>query len=52
MLNRFLLYFFGVAFGLLLVELMFPERLKDYVNYFSITIKICGILDIKTATVY
>ena len=36
MLNRFLLYFFGVAFGLILVDFMFPGKIKDNLNYFSI----------------
>lgn len=36
MLNRFLLYFFGVAFGLIFVDFMFPGKIKDNLNYFSI----------------
>lgn len=36
MLNRFVLYFFGVAFGLLLVDLMFPGKLRNHLDYFSI----------------
>ena len=36
MLNRFLLYFFGVAFGLLLVDLMFPGKLRNHVDYFNV----------------
>lgn len=36
MLNRFLLYFFGVVFGLLLVDLMFPGKLRNHVDYFSV----------------
>ena len=36
MLNRFLLYFFGVAFGLVFVDFMFPGKIKDNLNYFSI----------------